>query len=61
MNLRKLIGDIINGTNIDENILQALNYKTKEEYINFVTTDYNWCRYQEISYLSIKCNILIEI
>ena len=34
IDLRKLIGNIIKGTNIDENILQALNYRTKEEYIS---------------------------
>ena len=59
ISLRKLIGKLIREANIDENIIRALNYNTKEEYINYITTDKNWCGYQELTYISIKYNILI--
>ena len=59
--LRKLLGRLIKETNIEEDIIKGLNYNTKEEYINYITTDKNWCGYQELTYLSIKYNILIAI
>ena len=43
ISLRKLLGNLIREANIDENIIKALNYNTKEEYINYITTDKNWC------------------
>ena len=38
----KLLGKLIREANIDENIIRALNYNTKEKYINYITTDKNW-------------------
>ena len=61
ISLRKLLGKLIRETNIDENIIRALNYNTKEEYINYITTDKNWCGHKELTYISIKYNILIAI
>ena len=61
ISLRKLLGNLIREANIDENIIKALNYNTKEEYINYITTDKNWCGYHELTYISIKYNILIAI
>ena len=36
ISLRKLLGKLIREANIDENIIRALNYNAKEEYINQV-------------------------
>ena len=61
MHLRKVIANIIKGAKINEDILHSLNYNTKEEYINYVITDKNWCGYHELTYLALQYNILIAI
>ena len=40
--LRIVIANIIKSAKINEEILHSLNYNTKEEYINYVTTNGNW-------------------
>ena len=59
--LRIVIANIIKSAKINEEILHSLNYNTKEEYINYVTTKGNWCCYQELTYLVLQYNILIAI
>ena len=43
---RKLLGKLIKETKIEEDIIKGLNYNKKEEYINYITTNKNWCGYQ---------------
>ena len=61
ISLRKFLVKLIREANIDENIIRVLNYNTKGKYINYITTDKNWCGYQKLTYISIKYNILIAI
>ena len=39
--LRIVIANIIKGAKINEETLHSLNYNTKEEYINYITTNGN--------------------